>query len=65
MELKVNDMSCGGCAKSIARAVTAVDPAAKVEIDIASKIVKVESVLPSERLVAAIEAAGFHPTVSA
>lgn len=65
MELKVNDMSCGGCANSITRAVTSVDPAAKVDIDVATKIVKIDSVLTSERLVAVIEAAGYHPTVNA
>jgi len=65
MEFEVKDMSCGGCANSITRAVTSVDPAAKLDIDIATKIVKVDSVLPSGRLVAVIEAAGYHPTVNA
>ncbi|MDR5855725.1 heavy-metal-associated domain-containing protein [Caballeronia sp. LZ062] len=65
MEFKVNDMSCGGCANSITRAVTTADPAAKLEVDIASKTVKISSVLTSERLVAVIEAAGYHPTVNA
>ena len=65
MEFEVKDMSCGGCANSITRAVTGADPTAKLDIDIVSKIVKVYSVLPSERLVAVIEAAGYHPTVNA
>ncbi len=63
MELSVKDMSCGGCASAIARAVTNADPVAKLDIDIATKVVKIDSVLPPQRLVAAIEAAGFHPTV--
>jgi copper chaperone len=57
-------MSCGGCANSITRAVTNVDPTAKLDIDVTTKIVKVDSVLPPERLVAVIEEAGFHPTVN-
>ncbi|MFM0197937.1 heavy metal-associated domain-containing protein [Paraburkholderia strydomiana] len=65
MELKVKDMSCGGCANSIARAVIGVDPAAKLDIDVTTKTVKIHSALPPERLVAVIEAAGFHPTVNA
>jgi copper chaperone len=65
MEFEVKDMSCGGCANSITRAVTSVDPAAKLDIDVITKIVKVDSVLPPERLVALIEAAGFHPTITA
>lgn len=64
MEFEVKDMSCGGCARAITRAVTDMDPAARLDIDIAAKIVKIDSVLPPQRLVAAIEAAGFHPTVN-
>lgn len=65
MEFEVKDMSCGGCANSITRAVTTADPAAKLDIDVVTKIVKINSALPAERLVAVIEAAGFHPTVAA
>jgi len=65
MEFEVKDMSCGGCANSITRAVTNVDRAAKLDIDVTTKIVKIDSALPADRLVALIEAAGFHPTVAA
>jgi copper chaperone len=58
-------MSCGGCANSITRAVTSVDPDAILDIDVATRIVKIESDLPLERLTVVIEAAGFHPVVSA
>jgi copper chaperone len=63
MEFEVKDMSCGGCANSITRAVNSVDPAAKLDIDVTTKVVKIDSALPSDRLVAVIEEAGFHPTV--
>ncbi|WP_025602462.1 heavy-metal-associated domain-containing protein [Burkholderia sp. WSM2230] len=62
-EFAVQDMSCGGCANSIARAVAGLDPAAAVHIDVATKIVKITSTLPAPRLIEAIEAAGFHPSV--
>ncbi|MDI9682925.1 heavy-metal-associated domain-containing protein, partial [Burkholderia cenocepacia] len=39
MEFEVQDMTCGGCANAITRAVTAADPAAKLDIDVAAKIV--------------------------
>ncbi|MFM0412546.1 MULTISPECIES: heavy-metal-associated domain-containing protein [Paraburkholderia] len=65
MEFEVKDMSCGGCANSITRAVTNADPAAKLRIDVTAKIVKIDSALSVEHLVAVIEAAGFHPTVNA
>jgi copper chaperone len=56
-------MSCGGCANSIARALTGVDPAAAVDIDVSTKIVKIASTLPAAKLIEAIEAAGFHPSI--
>ncbi len=63
MEFGVKDMSCGGCANSITRAVNSVDPAARLDIDVTTKVVKIDSALPLDRLVAVIEEAGFHPTV--
>ena len=62
MELTIPDMTCGGCANAIKRAVTSLDPAARLDIDVAVKIVKVTSTLAPEQLVEAIEAAGFHPS---
>ncbi|MBU9344979.1 heavy-metal-associated domain-containing protein [Burkholderia multivorans] len=63
MEFEVQDMTCGGCASAITRAVTAADPTAKLDIDVAAKIVKVESAQGAERVQAVIEAAGFHPAL--
>ena len=62
MEFEIPDMSCGGCANAIARAVTHLDPAAKVDADVAVKLVKVTSTLPPQRIIETIEAAGFHPS---
>ncbi|MDR6391305.1 heavy-metal-associated domain-containing protein [Paraburkholderia phenoliruptrix] len=61
-ELAVEDMSCGGCARSIARAVAGLDPAAAVDVDVSTKIVTITSTLPASRFVEAIAAAGFHPS---
>jgi copper chaperone len=63
MKFEVKDMSCGGCANSITRAITNVDPAARLDIDVTTKIVKIDSALPLDRLVAVIEEVGFHPMV--
>lgn len=63
MEFAIPDMTCGGCANAIARAVTGLDPAAKLDVDVAVKIVKVASTLPPERVIEVIEAAGFHPSL--
>ncbi|MFL9867377.1 heavy-metal-associated domain-containing protein [Paraburkholderia fungorum] len=63
MEFEIPDMSCGGCANAIARAVTGLDPAATLDVDVAVKIVKVASTLPPQSVIEVIEAAGFHPSL--
>ncbi|WP_454872450.1 heavy-metal-associated domain-containing protein [Paraburkholderia xenovorans] len=63
MEFEVLDMSCGGCANSNMRAVTSVDAAVNLDIDITRKSVKVDSKQVPDRVLAAIEAAGLRPTV--
>jgi copper chaperone len=60
-ELKVPNMNCGGCAKSVARAISAVDPAAKVEFDLREKKLMIESESGREKFDAALAAAGFKP----
>ncbi len=61
LTLHVSDMTCGHCASTITKAVAAVDPAAKVEIDLAAHKVAVDSAKPAEALVAAIRDAGYTP----
>lgn len=43
MELRIENMTCGGCARSVTKAIHSVDPDARVEADPASRAVKVES----------------------
>jgi len=61
MELQISDMTCGGCAAAVTRAVTNLDSGAKVDIDVATRNVKIDSGAAPGSLLAAIEAAGFHP----
>jgi copper chaperone len=63
MEFVIPDMSCGGCANAITRAVARLDPAAKLDVDVAAKIVTVDSTLPAQQIIETIEAAGFHPSL--
>jgi copper chaperone len=64
LTFKVEDMTCGGCAASIKRALAKADAAATVEVDVAAKLVKVS---PAAADAAAVEAtireAGFTPVV--
>ena len=64
IEFRIDDMTCGHCASTITKAVHLLDRAAKVEIDLAAKRVRVESPLGPVKLVAAIRSAGFKPTAA-
>lgn len=56
---KVEKMGCGGCAKSVTRAVHAVEPNAGVEVDLGAKLVTVSGGGSADRIARAITAAGF------
>ena len=61
IEFTVNDMTCGHCASTITKAVKEVDAAAKCEIDLGSKRVRISSTHPAQEFVAAIQEAGYTP----
>ena len=57
---KVEKMGCGGCAKSVTRAVQGIEPNARVEVDLGGKLVTVSGAAgPAERIAQAIAAAGY------
>lgn len=62
-ELQVEKMTCGGCASRVTRAVMAVDTAAKVDVDLKSKLVRVESEAEPSEMATAISEAGYPATV--
>ena len=64
IELTVNDMTCGGCVASITRVVKGLDANATIDADVASKRVKINSVAPSDKVIAAIADAGYHPVMA-
>jgi copper chaperone len=60
IRLKVEKMGCGGCAKSVTGAVRAVEPGARVEVDLATKLVTVSAAsVPADRIAQAISATGY------
>ena len=63
IELTINDMTCGGCVASITRVVKGLDPSARVEADVDTKRVAIDSPIDTLALIAAIENAGYHPVV--
>jgi copper chaperone len=61
IEMTISSMSCGGCARSIARVCASVDPGAKVEADPRTMQVRIESAQEREKFARALSAAGFAP----
>lgn len=57
----VSDMTCGHCAKAITGAVLTAYPAAKVDIDIATKRVTIENAGDRAAVASVIEAEGYSP----
>ena len=64
MELKIENMTCGGCAKSVARAIRSVDANAGIETNPAARTVKVETTATSAALQKVLEEAGYPATTS-
>jgi copper chaperone len=58
-ELQVEGMSCGHCVKAVTNSVKALDQDAKVDVDLGSKTVRVESGAALHAVKAAIADAGY------
>ena len=63
IELTVEDMTCNHCVSTVTKTLKAVDPAAAVDVDLASKRVSIESQRPLAELTAALQQAGYPATV--
>jgi copper chaperone len=64
MQFHVEGMTCGGCAKSVTKAITNLDPNAKVEADPASRTVRVETSQSQAAIQQVLADAGFPATAS-
>ena len=64
MELRIENMTCGGCAKSVTKAIQSVDPNAGIETNPAARTVKVETTATSAALQKVLEEAGYPATAS-
>ncbi|WP_455240227.1 heavy-metal-associated domain-containing protein [Variovorax durovernensis] len=57
----IQSMSCGGCASRIAQAVKNLDAQAKIEVDLPTKTVRVDSTEDRASVTAALTEAGYPP----
>ena len=62
IELTVQDMTCKHCVGRVTKAVQSIDADARVEIDLDTAQVRIDSSAQRERIVAAIDAAGYPVT---
>ena len=65
LRFQIPTMTCGGCVKAVTRAVAALDGQAKVEADLGTKEVAVDTVVPVETVAAALTKAGYTPRLLA
>ena len=59
---EVKGMSCGHCVHAVTGAIKEIDPAAKVDVDLGSGTVEVDSERPRTELAGAIREAGYEIT---
>ncbi len=61
MQFHLDDMTCGGCARSVTRAIQALDADARVHADPPNRSVDIRTSASREQVVAALREAGFPP----
>ncbi|MBV0881396.1 heavy-metal-associated domain-containing protein [Noviherbaspirillum sp. L7-7A] len=64
-ELQVESMNCGGCVRSVTRSVKSIDSKARVDVDLAAKMVRIASEASLDAVKSAITEAGYPVTASA
>ena len=61
MQFHIENMTCGGCARSVTKAIQSVDPVAEVNADPSTHKVDVKSSAPRDQLVNALTEVGYAP----
>lgn len=60
-QFNVPKMSCGGCVRNITNAIKKIDDAAKVDVDLSARTVRVETAIPEAIIIKAVTDAGYQP----
>lgn len=61
MQFHLEDMHCGGCARTVTKAIQSLDPAARIVADPPNRRVEVQTSATREQVAAALREAGFPP----
>ena len=62
MQFHITTMTCGGCVRSVTKAIQSVDAAATIEVDLPQHRVEVTTSVPRDHILAALKDAGFSPS---
>ena len=60
-EFVIQSMSCGGCASRITQVVKNLDAQAKIEVDLPTKMLRIDSTTDRASLTDALTQAGYPP----
>ncbi len=60
----IPDMSCGHCRAAVTKAIHGLDPAARIDFDMETRRITVDSVAETARVQSALAEAGFPATPS-
>ncbi|MBW0432092.1 copper chaperone [Leptospira yasudae] len=64
VEFQVENMTCGSCANVISKSIKTIDPNVQVSVDVVSQTVRVDSILPENKLASLIEECGYPVSTS-
>jgi copper chaperone len=64
MELRIENMTCGGCARSVTKAIQSVDSNARVEADPAARRVKIETAATQAAILEVLGDVGYPAVAS-
>lgn len=64
MQLKIEKMTCGGCAGSVTKAIQSVDPTARIETNPVTRSVTLETTASTAELQKVLEEAGYPAIVT-
>jgi copper chaperone len=61
MQFYLDNMTCGGCARAVARAIQSIDSSASITTDPPTRRVQIQTSEPQEQIVSALRETGFPP----
>ena len=63
MKLLILNMNCGGCARGVKAIIHDIDPYAKIDMDLAAKVINIDTIASIEQMTAALAEDGFPAQV--